>query len=149
MKVGEICKREVATIRKEDSLLEAGKRMRSHHVGSLVVVEETDSQRFPIGILTDRDILIEVLAEGISLEKISVGDIMATDLVTAKEDEDVFETIQKMRKKAIRRIPVVDPGKNLIGIITMDDVIEIITEEIRDLSGIFSREKEREARTRP
>lgn len=148
MKVGDICKREVVTIHPDASLLDAGKRMRDDHVGCLVVVESKNDTRKPVGMITDRDILVEVLSEGIPLEKVSVGDIMSSDLIAAQENEDVFEAIQTMRRKAIRRIPVVDPGDNLLGIITMDDLLEVVTEEIKDLSGIFSRERDREARIR-
>jgi CBS domain-containing protein len=149
MKVGEICNREVVIARKKDTLLEAGKRMREYHVGCLVVIEEEKGQRVPVGMLTDRDILMEVLAESIALEKISVEDIMISDLVTAREEDDVYDTIQQMRRKGIRRIPVVDQKQNLIGILAMDDLLELLSEEMKGLSGIFVREQQRETQTRP
>jgi CBS domain-containing protein len=89
------------------------------------------------------------LLEGIPLEKVSVGDIMARELVTVDQDEDVYDTIKTMRRKGIRRVPVVDKGNDLIGIITMDDVLEFITEEIKDLSSIFTRETQKEKEERP
>lgn len=149
MKVGEICNREVVIAHRDDSLLAAGKLMRTYHVGSLIVVEEDDGRRHPVGVVTDRDILIEVLVEGISLEKVAVGDIMNTQLITVDQDDDLYDIIKTMRRKGIRRIPVVDKWNHLVGIVTMDDILEFITEEIQDLSSIFNKEKKIEEEMRP
>ena len=149
MKIGEICNRQVVIIRPEESLLEAGKRMREYHVGCLVAVQEEQGRRSPVGILTDRDLLIQVLSEGVSLEKIAVGDLMASKLVTANIEDEVYETIKIMQEKGIRRLPVVDSEKNLIGILAMDDLLEFLTEEIQGLSKIYSREQRKEAREHP
>ncbi len=149
MKVGEICNREVVICRKESSLLEAAKLMREFHVGSLVVVEERGKEKTPVGIITDRDILVEVLAEGVEAHKVAVDDIMATDLVRVKPEDDMYDAIQEMRRKGIRRIPVVDSKQNLVGILSMDDVLEVLGEELKNLSSIYSREKEEEKQKRP
>jgi predicted transcriptional regulator len=149
MKVGDICKREVTVIEKKESLLKAGRRMRESHLGSLIVVEKEGDPSIPMGILTDRDILMQVLTEGVPLEKISVEDIMTTDLVTAKENDSIYDTVQKMRQRGIRRIPVVDSRRNLIGILTADDLLEILSKEIRHLSEVFIQEMENEAIHRP
>jgi predicted transcriptional regulator len=149
MKVRDLYHREVSVIGKEDSLLEAGKRMREHHVGSLVVVEEQGDRLMPVGIITDRDILIQVLTEGVPLEKISVQDIMAENPTLAGEEDSISETIQRMRRKGIRRIPVVDSRQNLTGILTLDDLLEVLAEEIRGLSEISGRGREWEALKRP
>ena len=149
MNIGEICNREVSMIQKDDSLLQDGKLMRDHHVGSLVVVEEKGEGSIPISIITDRDILIEVLAEGISLEKIAVRDIMTASLITAKEQDKVYETIQKMQVQGIRRIPVVNEKGILVGILSLDDVLEIVAEEIKKLADVVYMEREKEALHRP
>ena len=149
MKVGEICNREVIIARKEESLLEAGKRMREFHVGSLVVIQESEGERIPIGILTDRDILMEVLSEGVPLEKIEVRDIMSSSPVTVSQEEGVFETIDLMRRHGIRRVPVVDAQRSLVGVLALDDLLEFLSEELKSLSKIFSFQQEQEALHRP
>ncbi|MFO1519269.1 MAG: CBS domain-containing protein [bacterium] len=149
MNISEICNRQVAVARRNESLLEAARRMREFHVGCLVVVEEEGEKRIPVGLLTDRDILMEVLAEGVPLEKISVEDVMASPLATAREQDGIYETIQQMRRKGVRRIPIVDEGQSLVGILTMDDLLELLSEEMSHLSSIFSRGREFEAMTRP
>ena len=149
MKVGEICNQEVIIAQKEESLLEAGKRMREFHVGSLVVIQESEGERIPIGILTDRDILMEVLSEGVPLEKIEVRDIMSSSPVTVSQEEGVFETIDLMRRHGIRRVPVVDAQRSLVGVLALDDLLEFLSEELKSLSKIFSFQQEQEALHRP
>lgn len=149
MKVGDVCNREVVCISGQATLLEASHLMREEHVGCLVVVEGEEDQAMPVGIVTDRDILLEVISEGVSLEKITVEDIMSSDLVTARKEDDFFEIIQKMRSKGIRRVPIVDGKMRLVGILALDDVFEILSSEMRNLSGVFVREQEREVLRRP
>jgi CBS domain-containing protein len=81
--------------------------MREHHVGSLVVVKEDDPGRIPIGIVTDRDIVVEVVAEGMDHKALTVGEIMGRELVTAGEQDNVLDVLQVMRRRGIRRLPVV------------------------------------------
>jgi predicted transcriptional regulator len=75
-----------------------------------VVVEERDDRRVPIGILTDRDIVIEVIAEKVDIEAVAIEDVMSFDLITVQEDDDIFDTIELMRTKGIRRVPSRQPG---------------------------------------
>ena len=88
--------------------------MREHHVGGLVVVKEKSGKRVPVGIVTDRDLVIEVIAEGVDMGDISVGDIMSDQLVTAREGDDLLETIKMMRARGIRRLPVIDDDGALL-----------------------------------
>lgn len=149
MKIREICNRDVAVIGRKESLYEAARRMRDSHVGSLVVIDEKEERPIPVGILTDRDILIQVLSQGVSPRGISVEDIMVTDLLAVRDEDDVFETIQQMRKKGVRRVPVVDSTGTLVGILTLDDLLEFLSKELKNLSGISSLGREREAVTHP
>lgn len=149
MKLGEICNREVIICRIGDSLKDAAKLMRAYHVGSVVVIHEDDGRRIPIGIITDRDILVEVLAREFPLSQVAVGEIMGSELVTIDKDKDVFSTIKMMCEKGVRRLPVVDEWNGLVGIITLDDLLDFLFEEIRDLSKIFSQQKKWEEKNRP
>jgi len=144
MTISTVCNRDVVIVNKSASILEAAQLMREFHVGDLVVVEEQAGKRIPVGIVTDRDIVLEVIAEEVDMNDIDVGDIMSEDLVTVEEKDDVIDTIKLMRAKGVRRIPVVDGANALVGILAVDDLIELFAEQIGDLSKIIVREQTRE-----
>lgn len=148
MKTGDVCNREVVFIQRDASVFEAASLMREHHVGDLVVVEERNGRRAPVGILTDRDIVLEVIAEGVDIGGVVVGDIMSFELVTAGEDDDLFDTLKRMRLKGVRRLPVVDRGGALVGIVTVDDLLDLLAEQVSDLARIIQREQTRERERR-
>jgi len=122
--------------------------MRQYHVGDLVVVDEFAGKRVPVGIVTDRDMVIEIISQSLDLNKFSVGDIMSPQLVSVQENEGVFETIRLMRGKGIRRIPVVNQEGGLEGIVSADDILDLLAEEMVELAKIAPREQEREAKTK-
>ena len=107
MPIGEICNRNVIVSGREDTVADAAKLMREHHVGDVVVVDEREGRRFPVGIVTDRDLVVEIMATDLDQKVITVGDIMLEELVTVKESVGLFEAVQYMRNKAVRRLPVV------------------------------------------
>lgn len=148
MSVGEVCNRDVVVVKKSESALDAALLMRRFHVGDLVVIEEEGGQRIPVGIVTDRDIVIEAVAEDVNCRELTVGDIMSTDLVTVNEDEDIVDAVKMMRATGIRRVPVVDGSGVLVGIVTVDDLIELLAEVLDDLTKLIRREQKREQETR-
>lgn len=148
MAIGEFCNRDVVFATREMSLPEAAQLMRDHHVGDLVVVDEVDGKRTPVGVVTDRDIVIEIIAKSLDLDEFSVGDIMASQLVSVQETEGVFETIRLMRTKAIRRIPVLNSEGGLAGVVSADDILELLAEEMTELAKVAPRGQEREAKLR-
>ncbi len=148
MPIGEICNREVVFATRDTSILETAQLMRRHHVGDLVVVDEKNDKRIPVGIVTDRDIVIEVIAKEADINSLTAGDIMGPELVTTREAEGVFETIQLMRLKGVRRMPVVDHHGGLVGIVSVDDLVELLAEEMSELAKLISREQVREAKNR-
>ncbi|GAO35117.1 histidine kinase [Sulfuricella sp. T08] len=148
MPIGEFCNREVVFATRKTSITEAAQLMRQHHVGDLVVVDETDGKRVPVGIVTDRDIVIEIIAKSLDLNDFTVGDIMSPQLVSVQDDEGVFETIRLMRAKGIRRIPVVNQAGGLEGIVSADDILDLQAEEMAELAKVAPREQERETQTR-
>lgn len=141
MPIGELCSREVVFVTRGESIRTAAQIMRQHHVGDVVVVEEKATQREPVGIVTDRDIVIEVIAKDLDLDSVTVGDIMSFNLVTARETDGIYETIQFMRTKGVRRLPVVNSKGGLAGILTVDDIIGLLSEEMTELSKLISREQ--------
>jgi CBS domain-containing protein len=122
--------------------------MRQYHVGDIVVTDEMDHRRTPVGIVTDRDIVLEVLAQELDATSLSVGDIMTGDLITVRENEGLFQTIQLMRAKGARRVPVVNGEGVLVGIVSVDDLVELLAEELGELAKLISREQKREAEMR-
>lgn len=144
MNIGELCNREVIIINRQESVLEAAKLMRKYHVGDVIVVEQSGTESVPVGILTDRDIVIELVAKQVNAEKVAVGDAMSGELLIAKEDGQLHELIEQMQLKAVRRAPVVNGKGSLIGIVTMDDMIEVLAEQLGALASLVHREQYQE-----
>lgn len=150
MKVFELCKRTVACVRRDESLLEAARKMREAHVGDLVVVDDRDNLRVPVAMLTDRDIVVGVVAnDAAHIGELDVGDVVGDGLVTATEDEDVADVLRRMRSFAVRRVPVVDETGSLRGIITLDDVLAGLADELAEAASLMMRQRVREAERRP
>lgn len=148
MPVGEICNRDVIILKRDDTVLEAAKLMRQHHVGDVLVVEERSGVRVPVGIVTDRDLVVEIMATELDQTVITVGDIMVQDLATVKESTGVFETIQYMRSKAVRRLPIVDENGALVGILALDDLLELLSEELLAIAKLVRYQREKETKRR-
>ncbi|MBX9895621.1 MAG: CBS domain-containing protein [Nitrosomonas sp.] len=149
MNVGEICNREVIVIQRDEPVVEAAKLMRQYHVGAVIVIDKPNGSAIPVGIVTDRDLVVEVLATELDEKVITVGDIMAAELFTVKESTATHDAIDFMRRKTIRRLPIVDDAGELVGILTLDDVLEIVSEELLDLAKLVRYEQKKETRHRP
>ncbi|MCK5227913.1 MAG: CBS domain-containing protein [Desulfobulbaceae bacterium] len=148
MNAGEICNRDVVIINRDNTILEAAKLMREYHVGDVVVVEERQGVQSPVGILTDRDIVIEILGQDLEPAEVQVGDAMSFELLTATEEDEILETVKRMRSKGVRRIPVVNQRGSLEGIITVDDLVDLLAEQIADLAALITTEQRQERRNR-
>jgi len=148
MSVGTLCNREVAVTGADTSIAEAARLMRRRHVGDLVILSE-DEERRPVGLVTDRDLVVEVLAEDVAPDSISVADVMTRTLVTIDEDADFWDALHQMRHHGVRRLPVVNAAGGLEGIITLDDALELVSEALSDLVSLISRESEQEKQARP
>lgn len=148
MSAGEYCNRDVVIISKSEPVNEAIQLMRRHHVGDVVVVETLEETTIPVGILTDRDIVLEILAEDVDLEAVAVGDVMSYELVTVNENTKLIDTIKIMRDKGVRRIPVVNESGGLEGLLTVDDMLELMAEQLSDIVGLISKEQARESTLR-
>jgi CBS domain-containing protein len=148
MHIGEICTVETVYCKRDETVQGAALLMRKHHVGDLIVVEQLDGERVPVGIITDRDIVVSVIALGLDSSSLLVGDIMSGDLLTVNEHDDVYETIERMRFRGIRRVPVVNDAGGLIGIVSADDLLEFLAEEMGELSRISAHQQAQEKRVR-
>ena len=148
MTMSEVCTRDVVIVSKDTPVVDAAKLMRDFHVGNVVVIENSDNGNIPVGILTDRDIVIELIPNIADLSSVTVDDVMSFNLITAHETDGVMETVKRMRHEGIRRIPVVDDNNALVGIFTLDDMINLIAEQQMDLAGLINREQQQEKRLR-
>jgi CBS domain-containing protein len=148
MKLKELCVLDVACCRKETTVAEAARLMRQHHTGDLVVADESDGTQEPVGVVTDRDIVMEVVAKGHDPERTRVGDIMGKPVVVASGSEDVGTAIDRMRAHGVRRLPIVDDRGAVFGILTLDDLYRVLAEHTAALAAIVTKEQTRENRGR-
>lgn len=148
MTVGGICNRVVVTADRSTTIQEAAKLMRDHHVGTLIVAREEDAALVPVGILTDRDIVVEVVAAAVDQDALTVGDVMSHELTMVQEESSVWDALELMRSRGVRRLPVVNRRGGLEGILTLDDVLDLLAEAMRDLTGTVTRELEKERTAR-
>lgn len=148
MEVGKLCTLDTVCCTRDETVQGAALLMRKHHVGDLVVVDEPDGESSPVGILTDRDIVVSVIALGLDPLGLQVGDIMSDDLLVAGIKDDVYATIERMRLRGIRRVPVVGEGGRLAGIVSADDLLGFLAEEMEELARISPHQQSRERRAR-
>ncbi|MEW6021668.1 MAG: CBS domain-containing protein [Pseudomonadota bacterium] len=148
MNIGEICTIQTVTCTRDETVQGAAMLMRKHHVGDLIVIDGVDGEAVPVGIVTDRDIVVSVIALGLDPAGLQVDDIMSDDLLTCREDDDVYETIEHMRLRGIRRVPVVNGAGGLSGIVSADDLLAFLAEEMGDLSRISASGQAHEKRAR-
>lgn len=142
MTAGELCNRSVVFCERTETLVEVARRMRDHNVGCLVVVEPGDAKRAPVGIVTDRDLVVAALASGVpEPRRIRVEAVMSAPVHVAREAEDLTEVLRRMRAAGVRRLPVVDEGGGLQGLLAMDDVVELLTTELGELVALVSRQR--------
>jgi CBS domain-containing protein len=148
MTVGQICNRVVVFAFRNTPLPDAAKLMRENHIGSVVIVDESARGRIPVGMLTDRDIAIAVVAQALDPRTLTAGEVMSGELVTANEQDDMLDTLQRMRRRGVRRVPVLTASGTLAGIVTLDDLLELVAEQLGDVVKAIATEQSREARAR-
>jgi CBS domain-containing protein len=151
MNVGELCKPFVVTVREFDDLSRAAHVMRDRHVGYLVVVEPMplDARLKPIGVLTDRDIVVGVLAKDADIRSLRVGDVMTRQPVVVQEDKSVGSALGEMRRIGVRRLPVVGGSGELVGVISLDDVVDALAKQFGEIAGSIHSELRMEGALRP
>jgi CBS domain-containing protein len=145
MKLGHVCESPVVTIAPDASLTDATLEMRRTQVGALVVVEERHGATWPVGIITDRDIAVALTTHAAG-EMTRVGDVMSRHLIAAGEHDDFFDGLTKMRRFGVRRLPILALDGRLRGIITLDDVIDVLSAKLREAASVVPRERRVEAR---
>lgn len=150
LNAGDICTRIVTIAFPSMALNEAARLMRQDHVGSLVIVEELSAdERVVVGMLTDRDIAMGVVAADRDPHGMRVGDVMSKDVLTAREQDSVLDLLSAMRRKGVRRIPVTGPRGTLIGIVTLDDVLEVVAQQMQAVATAVGASQKHEGTALP
>ena len=142
MSLGRVCTREVDVAAADESVLYAAERMHQRSVGTLVVVDEV--QR-PVGIVTDRDLLVRVLAEGKEPNETLVGQVMTRPAATALEDTPIEMALERMAASGFRRMPVVDHNGKLVGLVTLDDILLLLGKELSQAGKVLAQQTPRTA----
>ena len=146
---GDLCTRQVVVAPPSLSVDEAARVMRERHVGCIVVVEQGDGGRLPIGILTDRDIVLAVVAKDADAKTLRIGDVMTTAVASVRETDTLYDVLSIMRSRGVRRVPVTGPHGVLTGILTMDDVLNALAGQLQALGMVVGRERRQEFSVRP
>lgn len=147
MSVGEFCNRQVVIASPESDIVDVAKLMRQYHVGDVVIVRsEEEEAKMPLGIVTDRDLVIELMAKEVALEAVTVGDVMSYELVSCRESDGIWDCLQRMQSKRIRRLVVVNDEGSLVGILTIDDLLELLAEEMTALAKVALGQQAKERR---
>ena len=150
LNAGDICTRAVTIAYPSMALNEAARLMRDRHVGSLVVVEErTLEDRVVVGMLTDRDIAIGVVAADRDPHGMRVGDVMSKGVVSVREEDSLADLLSAMRRKGVRRVPVVSPQGSLVGLVALDDVLDVLAQEMKAVADAVGAASRHEATALP
>ncbi len=144
-----LCKQPVRVVTPETTIRSAAKMMREHHVGALIIVDKDTSAPKPIGIVTDRDIVVAIVALELDPDIFLVDDLLDRPLIVAKAEQRIREGLELMRSKGVRRLPLVDKAGKLMGIVTLDDLLGELAKDMNCLSEIVEREISSEFMLRP
>lgn len=136
MAIGELCSREVVHVRRDETVAEAAGLMRRHGVGCVVVTEGKGDALSPVGIVTDRDVAVGVVGAGLDPRVTPVDGVMASPVAFIEEGEGVGRAVQLMRSSGVHRLPVVDSGGKLVGLLSADDLFDVLAEEMDGLAGM-------------
>lgn len=147
--VRDVASRQVVTVTPETTLAQCARRMRDEHVGSVVVLDTEGARARAIGIVTDRDIVMEAVAQSLDPTALTAAEVMATPLGTVSEDDDVIDALARMRELGVRRLVSRAAGGEVAGIIALDDVLAALAEQLAAVVDVSLAERTKENETRP
>mgnify|MGYP003572474695 CR=1 FL=1 len=149
MKLQDLASSIVVYVGQDASVTEAARLMRARHTGCVVVVADAGRGPVdPVGILTDRDLVVEVLAQEVDLRSIAVKDVMTTNPVVATVDDGLFETLNRMRAQGIRRVPVIGADGQVVGLFSTDDALSVFASALSDIDALIVAEQRHERSAR-
>jgi CBS domain-containing protein len=137
MSLGNLCRKEVVTVRPGTTVREVAKLMEEKNIGCVLV----DGEGEKFGIVTDRDLALKVLSKSLDPNTTPIDDVMTWEVVLIlREEMGLFEALEQVKKSAVRRFPVVNAEGNLVGIITVDDIITLLGKELADVASVIENE---------
>lgn len=148
MTVENLVTRNVATVSTSASVVDAAREMRNRHVGALVVTEAQGANLKPVGIVTDRDLVVSVLALDLTPSSLTASDVMSAHPFTVRLEDDADNAIRRMRGLGVRRAPVVDSHGHLRGFFAVDDYLEHLANSLREVSILIAQERREEEKSR-
>ena len=148
MNVGDLCSRDIVTVGTQAGIVEAAQAMRTRHVGFLVVTGDGAASGIPVGVLTDRDVVVEVVSKGIDPLSLTTGDVMSRDPLVIAVDARPEHALKQMRIFGVRRTPVTDAQGRLVGVLALDDLLDWLAGTLADAAGVVRREQRLERQLR-
>lgn len=148
MAIQDICSKSVVTVERDEKIKKVAELMRRHHVGSIIVTEIRRGKCIPVGMVTDRDIVVEIVAKGVDVEQVTAEDIMSRDLTAVKNSTGIFDVLKTMRRSGVGRAPVVDSRGDLVGLISTDDFVGMLADELNQVSKLKRKQIRTEKQSR-
>jgi len=151
LEIGRICRRNVISIGPGEDIPAAARLMREKHVGYLIVTEPIAGSELAkvVGVLTDRDIVVAVVAREVEPRLLKVGEVMTRSPLLVGEDNSLDAVLGFMRDAGVRRVPVVGPHGELLGVLSMDDVLERMAQQLTNIAASMRSEQRTERLVRP
>jgi CBS domain-containing protein len=146
---GTLCRRNVITVFRSTLLDEAARTLRAQHVGCVVVIDESGDGAVVAGMLTDRDIVTAVVAKDVQASTLRVGAVMTADVVCVREDDSLQDVLATMQRRRVRRVPVVGPQQQLVGLIAADDLLRVLSQQFQALAQLLGEQVKVEQMVRP
>jgi len=146
MNIGDLCEKDIIWVDEDKSAVEVASRMRDQHVGCVVVAHRRESGLRPVGIITDRDLAMLLVARDVEPELILASDIMTSPVITCGADQQLAETIDLMHLHSVRRLPVVDDEEFLIGLVSYEDIVRQLALQLAHVSVVGEAAIQRESR---
>jgi CBS domain-containing protein len=142
MTIEAISQHKVVVVSRQATLKEVAQEMKQHNVGAIVIVKDREADKTPCGIITDRDIMMHLLESDSHNLQSPAKDVMSTPLLTVRKEQGISEVISAMTEKGVRRAPVVDEQNKVIGMIAIDDLVQLLASELKSLSNLIHRQIE-------
>jgi CBS domain-containing protein len=141
MKVTRIYTRNIISATRSSTLQEAAKLMRDNHVGALLITEDAPNDDRAVGILTDRDLVVHAIAEQLDPERVTVDEIMTPEIAGIDRDADVHHAMHTMRELGVRRLAVTSEDGAVVGVLSLDDIVDALAVEMSSLAGVIRSER--------